>query len=390
MFSPAAFFQSAIRSLISRLTGALTLGHSLSGVISLMVATVRGVSDWLRAKRILWLAVPLIAGTVQIAHAQETRETPQQQKSVEVQELAVPASAQPVDATIGSGDLLHIDVFDVPELSRDVRVSDMGDISYPLIPGKIAAAGLTPFQLESKVEQLLLANGLVSHPQVSVFVKEQNSQPVTIVGAVGHPMVYQVMRPTTLLEVLTAAGGISDNAGNVVIVTRPEPAETTKEEPASATTKPELKEQEITVPLQSLMESGDSVFNIQIYGGDTVTVPPAGIIYILGMGVAAPGEYVLQDRGEQVTVLKALALARGLTTFAKANSAVIMRMNPKTGQRDTIPVQLKKIEDQKVDDVPMKSNDILYVPDSAGKKALARGTEAALGIGSALAVYRVP
>jgi polysaccharide biosynthesis/export protein len=372
------------------LTCALTLGHSLSGVISLMVATVRGVSDWLWAKRVLWLAVPLIAGTVQIARAQETHETPQQQKSVKVQELAVPASAQPVDATIGSGDLLHIDVFDVPELSRDVRVSDTGDISYPLIPGKIAAAGLTPFQLESKVEQLLLANGLVSHPQVSVFVKEQNSQPVTIVGAVGHPMVYQVMRPTTLLEALTAAGGVTDNAGDIVIVTRPEAPDTTKEEPASATTKPELKEQRITVPLQSLMESGDSVFNIQIYGGDTVTVPPAGIIYVLGMGVGQPGEYVLQDRGEQVTALKAVALAKGLTAFAKADAAVIMRMNPQTGQRDAIPVHLKKIEDRKADDVPMKSDDILYVPDSAGKKALARGTEAALGIGTGLAVYRVP
>jgi polysaccharide biosynthesis/export protein len=375
------------------LTSALTLGHSLSGVISLMVATVRGVSDWLWAKRIWWLAVPLMAGTVQIARAQaqETHEAPQQQKSVKVQELAVPASAQPVDATIGGGDLLHIDVFDVPELSRDVRVSDTGDISYPLIPGKIAVAGLTPFQLESKLEQLLLANGLVSHPQVSVFVKEQNSQPVTIVGAVGHPMVFQVMRPTTLLEVLTAAGGVTDDADNVVIVTRPERSkDAAEEEPASATTNTEPKEERITVPLQSLLESGDSVFNIQIYGGDTVTVPPAGIVYVLGSGVAAPGEYVLQNRGEQVTVLKALALARGLTTFAKANSAVIMRTNPKTGQRDAIPVHLKKIEDRKEDDVPMKSNDILYVPDSTGKKALARGTEAALGIGTGLAVYRVP
>jgi len=354
-----------------------------------MVATVRGVSDWLWAKRLWLLAVPLIAGTVQLACAQETHET-SQQKSVKVQELAALASAQPVDATIGSGDLLHIDVFDVPELSRDVRVSDTGDISYPLIPGKIAAAGITPFQLETKLEQLLVANGLVTHPQVSVFVKEQNSKPVTIVGAVSHPMVYQVMRPTTLLEVLTAAGGVTDDAGNLVIVTRPERPEAAGEEPASASTKPELKEQKITVPLQSLLESGDSVFNIQIYGGDTVTVPPGGIIYVLGMGVAAPGEYVLQNRGEQVTVLKALALARGLTGFAKANSAVIMRMNPQTGQRDTIPVQLKKIEDRKADDVPMKSNDILYVPDSGGKKALARGTEAALGIGTGLAVYRVP
>ncbi len=307
-----------------------------------------------------------------------------------MQELAAPASVQPVDATIGSGDLLHVDVFDVPELSRDVRVSDTGDISYPLIPGRIVAGGLTPFQLESKLEQLLLANGLVSHPQVSVFVKEQNSQPVTVVGAVGHPTVFQVMRPTTLLEVLTAAGGVTDDAGNIVIVTRPESAgEVAREEPASATTKPELKEQRITIPLQSLLESGNAVFNIQIYGGDTVTVPRAGIIYVLGSGVGQPGEYVLQNRGEQVTVLKALALARGLTTFAKANSAVIMRMNPQTGQRDTIPVQLKKIEDRKADDVPMKSDDILYVPDSTGKKALARGTEAALGLGSAITVYRV-
>jgi polysaccharide export outer membrane protein len=355
-----------------------------------MVATVRGVSDWLWAKRIWWLAVPLMAGTVQMARAQETHETPQQQKSVKVQELAAPASALPVDATIGSGDLLHVDVFDVPELSRDVRVSDTGDISYPLIPGKIVVAGLTPFQLESKLEQLLLANGLVSHPQVSVFVKEQTSQPVTIVGAVGHPTVVQVMRPTTLLEVLTAAGGVTDDAGNIVIVTRPERPKDAAEEPTSATTTPQPKEQKITIPLQSLLESGDSVFNIQIYGGDTVTVPPAGIVYVLGAGVGAPGEYVLQNRGEQVTVLKALALARGLTTFAKANSAVIMRTNPKTGQRDAIPVHLKKIEDRKEDDVPMKSNDILYVPDSAGKKALARGTEAALGIGTGLAVYRVP
>jgi len=354
-----------------------------------MVVTVRGVSDWLRAKHFLLLAVALMVPAIQPPSAQETSETPQQ-KSAKVQELAALASERPVDAVIGSGDLLHIDVFDVPELSRDVRVSDTGDISYPLIPGKIAVAGLTSFQLESKLEQLLLANGLVSHPQVSVFMKEQNSQPVTVVGAVGHPTVYQVMRPTTLLEVLTAAGGVSDNAGNVVIITRPVRSGEPTTEPVSATTEAKPKEQQITIPLQSLLESGNPVFNIQIYGGDTVTVPAAGIIYVLGMGVTTPGEYILQDRGEQVTVLKALALAHGLTTFAKGNSAVIMRLNPQTGQRDTIAVQLKKVEERKADDVPMKSNDILYVPDSAGKKALARGTEAALGIGTGLAVYRVP
>ena len=67
-----------------------------------------------------------------------------------------------------------------------------------------------------------------------------------------------------------------------------------------------------------------------------------------------------------------------------------MRTNPATGQRDQIPVHLKKIEKQKEDDVAMKSNDILYIPDSSGKKVLARGTEAALGVGSGLAIYRAP
>jgi polysaccharide biosynthesis/export protein len=354
-----------------------------------MVATVRGVSDWLWAKRLWFLAIPLMAGTVRVACGQEKYETPQQNNE-KVQQLASLASAHPADTAIGSGDLLHVDVFDVPELSRDVRVSDTGDISYPLIPGKITVSGLTPFQLESKLEQLLIANGLVSHPQVSVFVREQNSQPVTVVGAVGHPMVYQVLRPTTLLEILTAAGGVSDDAGNLVIVTRPAHSDGTKAEPASATTNAKPDEQRITIPLQDLLESGDSVFNIQIYGGDTVTVPRAGIVYILGMGVAQPGEYVLQDRGEQVTALKALALAHGLTTFSKGNSAVIMRTNPATGQRDTIPVRLKDIENRKTADVAMKSNDILYIPDSGGKKALARGSEAALGVGTGLAIYRVP
>jgi len=354
-----------------------------------MVGTVRGVSDWLRAKTFFFLGVLLLFGAVQAASAQEATETPQQKTEKKAQELAALGSVRPSDAVIGSGDLLHIDVFDVPELSRDVRVSDTGDISYPLIPGKITVAGLSSFQLESKLEDLLIANGLVSHPQVSVFMKEQNSQPVTVVGAVGHPMVYQVLRPTTLLEVLTQAGGVSDNAGNVVIVTRPKPQGEAKTEPASATTNTKPDVQTITIPLQNLMESGDSVFNIQIYGGDTITVPPAGIIYVLGMGITSPGEYVLQDRGEQVTVLKALALAHGLTTFSKANSAVILRTNPQTGQRDTIPVHLKEIENRKADDISMKSNDILYVPDSAGKKALARGGEAAIGIGTGIAIYRV-
>jgi polysaccharide biosynthesis/export protein len=351
-----------------------------------MVFTVRRVSDWLWAKP-LCTAV-LLVGSLQAAYGQEKYETPQQTND-KIQQLATLARAHPVDTPIGSGDLLHIDVFDVPELSRDVRVSDTGDISYPLIPGKIPVAGTSSFQVESKLEKLLIENGLVSHPHVSVFVKEQNSAPVTVVGAVNHTMVFQVVHPTSLLEVLSAAGGISDTAGDVVIVTRQVQSNGARVEPTSARTNSAENDQKITIRLQDLLESGDSVYNIPIYGGDTVTVPPAGIVYVLGFGIAQVGGYVLQSHGEQITVLKAVALAHGLTTFAKPDSAVIMRNNPTTGQRDTIPVQIKKIENHQIDDVPLQSNDILYVPDNKGLKVLARGTEAALSIGSGIAIYRV-
>jgi len=138
-----------------------------------MIGTVRRVSDWLKALPVLLLPI-LILGSSQAVYSQTKTETPQQ-TNAKIQELATLARTQPHDVAVGTGDMLHVEVFDVPELSRDVRVSDTGEISYPLIPGRIHAAGLTPYQLEQKIAQLLIENGLVSHPQVSVFVREQNS-----------------------------------------------------------------------------------------------------------------------------------------------------------------------------------------------------------------------
>src|SRR5580692_12687607 len=368
-----------------------------------MKCAVRRVADWPRAKLASLLSVLLLCA-VPALYGQQKTETPQQTNE-KIQELAAQEHMKPHDVPVGTGDLLHIEVFDVPELSRDVRVGDAGDISYPLIPSKINAAGLTPFQLEQKMEQLLIENGFVTHPQVSVFVKEQNSQPVSVVGAVVKPMVYQGIRPTTLLEILAGAGGITDDAGSFVIVTRSPAAPAARIAAAligassngrvgasagSPSANDPLGEtpQIITIRLQNLLESGDSAYNILVYGGDVVSVPRAGIVYVTGAGVAQPGGYVLQSHGEQITVLKAVALAHGLTGFAKADQAVIMRNNTDTGQKDMIPVHIKQIQNQKSDDVTMNSNDVLYIPDSKGLKVLARGAEAAITIGSSVAIYR--
>jgi polysaccharide biosynthesis/export protein len=368
-----------------------------------MKCAVRRVADCLRAKLASFLFVLLLCA-VPALHGQQKTETPQQTNE-KIQELAAHERVKPHDVPVGTGDLLHIEVFDVPELSRDVRVGDAGDISYPLIPSKITAEGLTPFQLEQKMEQLLIENGLVTHPQVSIFVKEQNSQPVSVVGAVQKPMVYQVIRPTTLLEILAGAGGISDDAGSLVVVTRSPTATGARNAAAvigasangngsvsarAPSPNDPLGEnpQIITIRLQDLLESGDSAYNILIFGGDVISVPRAGIVYVAGAGIAQPGGYVLQSHGEQISVLKAVALAHGLTGFAKADSAVIMRNNPVTGQKDVIPVRIKQIENQKTQDIAMKSNDILYIPDSKGLKVLARGAEAAISIGSSVAIFR--
>jgi polysaccharide biosynthesis/export protein len=119
-----------------------------------------------------------------------------------------------------------------------------------------------------------------------------------------------------------------------------------------------------------------------------VSIPRGGIVYVTGAGVTQPGGYVLQSHGAQITVMKAVALAHGLTTYSKSDDAVIMRSNPVTGQKDIIPVHIKQIENQKADDMAMKSNDILYIPDSVGRKILARSAEAAISIGSSVAIFR--
>src|SRR5271163_4337499 len=233
-----------------------------------MNSTVRRIAGWPPGKLISILSVLTLCAAPAL-FAQQKVETPQQTNE-KIQELAAQERTKVHDVPVGTGDLLHIEVFDVPELSRDVRVGDGGDISYPLIPGKISAAGLTPFRLEEKLEELLIQNGLVTHPQVSVFVREQVSQPVSVVGAVSRPMVYQVIRPTTLLEILANAGGITDDAGSIVNITRKSSAPVAKDAgggvsasgdasagAASADDPLGQNPQTMSIRLQNLLESGD-------------------------------------------------------------------------------------------------------------------------------------
>jgi polysaccharide biosynthesis/export protein len=344
------------------------------------------------------------------SRAQAVLETPQQTND-RIKTLSASSRSIPHDYVIGRGDVLTIEVFDVQELSREVRVSQTGTVGLPLVPVRLQMSGLTEIQAQQKIAEVLEANGLVSHPEVTVSVKEKKSKPITIVGAVTHPMVFEADRPVTLLEVLAEAGGISNDAGDSVIITRPdqsspasqnEPPEIGPNDvagasvPAAATSTPSPEppaveppalNNTITVNLNDLLEAGDARNNIPLQGGDIVTVPHAGIVYVLG-AVARPGGFVVTNDRAQLSTLKALALAGGLNATARKNEAVIIRKD-QAGQQHQVLVDLGKVLKQQTEDVKLQASDVLYVPQSGSKTALLRAAEIGLGIGTAVAIFRI-
>src|SRR5215471_21205682 len=180
-----------------------------------------GAATWCFVSGTVLLVLALSpAGSAQSAGAQTVLETPQQVND-RIRQLSAPLRMVPHDYVIGPGDLLEILVFDVAELSRSVRVSQTGTIALPLVPVRLHVSGLTESQAGQKVAEVLEADGLVSHADVTIAVKEHKSKPITIVGAVPHPMVYEADRSVTLLEALAEAGGVSNDAGDTIIVSRP-------------------------------------------------------------------------------------------------------------------------------------------------------------------------
>jgi polysaccharide export outer membrane protein len=294
------------------------------------------------------------------------------------------------DTVISADDLLDIYVFDVAEISRQYRVSPSGSITLPLLSGPIAAAGLTPDQLSLAISDKLRTAGLVSNPQVTVAVKESRIQSVAVAGAVKRPQIYPIFGRTTLLDVLSQAEGLADDAGNIAIIRRGEVAmrvlglqsgqDKADSSPALFTT--------ASVDLKRLLETGEPGLNLDLYPGDRVTVQRAGIIYVVG-AVNRSGGFTLKDDREEMTVLKAIALAEDLKSTAVRNKAMIIRKNPQvSGQREEIPVNLKEVLAGHASDRPMQANDILFVPDSSGKKAMRRAAEAALQITTGIIIWR--
>lgn len=251
-------------------------------------------------------------------------------------------SLQVNDYRIGSKDLLEITVFELPELNQTVRVSEDGSITLSLL-GKIEVAGLTAQELEGKLSALLNQQ-FTKNAHATVFIKEY--QKVSVIGAVGKPGQYELVGPTTLLQAIAQAGGLTAQAMDQIFVYR------------------QSKDGQQTIIAISLedLANGKQEFNLELRPKDVISVPVDLTLNVFIYGeVKRPGA-VPYLSSKKITLLQAIAQAGGPTEWAKRTKVMIKRKDKKTGKEMKIKVNLKSMISGKNADIILEEGDVVIVP----------------------------
>lgn len=264
---------------------------------------------------------------------------------------------------IGSGDVLEVRVFNRPQLSREaVRVDGAGLVTMPLIDEGIRAACKTESELAHEIATRYLK--YQRNPHVSVFVKEFNSQPVAVIGAVNHPGRFQLQRRLRLLELMAFAGGPSERAGGRIDIIRTSGA-TCRTSTAIPDRGDLVATDLISVKLAETL-SGDDRANPYVQPGDIISMPEAEQAFVVG-NVLKPSAINLK---EPVTVSRAIAMAGGVMPDTKLNRIRIVRRSSQSGTNAEIFVDLRAIDKLEAEDVALQSGDIVDVQASGGKRFL--------------------
>jgi len=236
---------------------------------------------------------------------------------------------------VGEGDILVIKVYDNEELDTTVRVGADGIINMPLL-GQVKVGGMGVSSIASNIESLL-ADGFLLSPQVNVFVEEYRSKKVTILGQVNQPGLYELQGSISLLELISRASGLTEDAGGLITIKR-------------QTLNAEDEKKVISVNIERLVEQGETSLNIAIQDGDSIYIDKAGVFYVTGE-VQRPGSYRHEDNP---TVLKAFTLAGGMTDHAAPGRTRIIRII------DGKEVILKNV----AMDEPVLPEDVIVVPET--------------------------
>lgn len=315
-----------------------------------------------RPLALLFLSIFFIAASRSEASAQDAF------PSV-VPQATAPTPPPPSNSTpgmlLGAGDLLDISVYGVPELSEKVRVNNGGEVYLPLID-YVHLGGLTPEEGQTVIEKRLADGGFVNNPHVILLVSDSATSSVTLIGEVAHPGAFSVVGERRILDLVSVAGGFTERASRSITVThRSDPTHTS------------------TVKLPPDLSPSDPN-NVVVQPGDTLVIQHGPVFYVVG-DVGKPSAFV--SNSENLTILKAIALAGGANKTASMGGTTILRRTPEGTQQIKIP--LGKILSAKAKDITMQSEDILFVPSSTRKVVAARSAEALTQMATALSLVAI-
>jgi polysaccharide biosynthesis/export protein len=257
--------------------------------------------------------------------------------------FTVPANS--TDYVLGPEDVIELKVLQMNELNVTSRIAGDGSITLPFL-GSVQVSGLTATELSEKIAKQL-GDQFLQNPQVSVFVKEFNSQKISIIGSVTTPGTYSLTGPRTIIQMLAQAGGVRADAGKGIFVFRQD-----------------VKGQSTRLGIlrENLLVKGDPAWNIWLHAGDVVNIPPQEQISISLFGaVATPGVYNLIS-GSESTLLKAIARAGGLQRASK--SGVKIKRKNASGKESIIDVNLDEILSGKKPDIPLQDGDLVIIKES--------------------------
>jgi polysaccharide export outer membrane protein len=253
---------------------------------------------------------------------------------------------------LGVDDLIAVSVYDAPELTRTLRVEEDGTIHLPLLKDGVKASGMFARQLETSIAAALKSEQILVDPFVKVTVVEYHSRPISVMGAVHKPVVFQSVGKVTLLDALARAEGLTNDAGTEVLITRGGAAEGGQVKMVQR------------ISVKKLMKDADPALNYELHGGEEIRVPEAGKIFVVG-NVKKPGAFPVRDANDN-SVLRMVALSEGLLPFA-SKEAYIYRRDEK-GAKQEIPVALDKIMQRKSPDVTLETGDMFYIPDNKTRR----------------------
>lgn len=316
----------------------------------------------------------LPGGVVNLPQTQQTRTTPNPSEAPTVwnnsQTTGAPQttnvqSSQPMPAPIAPGDALEVSEYHTPEFHSIVRVAPDGTVTLPMI-GEINLSGMDEQTAAHAIEAALLKKRMLLHPLVSVLVTAYAGQDVSVLGEVNRPGIYPYTYHHRLLDLISAAQGLSPNAGRLVNVFHANESKTPH-----------------PVVLDPSGTDTTAEHNPELLPGDTVQVSRAGLVYVVG-DVIRPGGFPV-DPVQGLTIVQALSLAWGPSQNAAVTHAVLIR--EQKGGRTMVALNLKRMLRGQDPDQPIQDRDILFVPDSFGKNLVNRTMESAIQSAIGVSIY---